>query len=74
MIRGCVFSNKVYATDVSSWMFKPSEMDYDNLLDEDLYERVSLGDIVTYFNDKEDLIRWCRDNEYEYEILNNENS
>ena len=70
MIRVCIFGTNAYGFDVTNYENLDAENDYySNLLTEDLIERVSQGDIVIYFNDNEDAIEWCKDNEYEYELV-----
>ena len=68
MIRVCLFENHAYGYDVTNWESKPSDW-YDNLLTEDLLERINEGDIVMYFDTKESAKEWCRDNELEYEFV-----
>jgi hypothetical protein len=75
MIRACIFSNHIYGFDVTNYENLDAENDYySNLLTEDLIERVSQGDIVIYFNDNEDAIEWCKDNEYEYELVESDDN
>ena len=47
---------------------------YDNLLTEDLIERVSQGDIVIYFDSNEDAEDWCKDVGYEYELIESDDN
>lgn len=67
MIRLILFSysNKAYGYDVTDWENKPSDW-YDNLLTEDLIERVSEGDTVMYVGTNESAEDWCEDNGYDY--------
>lgn len=59
-----------YGYDVTSWEDKRSESGwYDNLLTEDLLERVGEGGIVMYFDCSESAEDWCTENEYEYELV-----
>lgn len=59
-----------YGYDVTGWENKKSESGwYDNLLTEDLIERVSEGDIIMYFDTNESAEDWCEENEYEYELV-----
>ena len=70
MIRVCLFNNKAYGFDVTSYELQPSESGfYDNLLTEDLIERVCQGDIVIYFDSKESAEDWCSDVGYDYEFV-----
>lgn len=69
MIRILLTSrNKAYGFDVTDWERKPSDW-HDNLLTEDLVERVSEGDILMYFDCNESAEDWCEDNGYEYELV-----
>lgn len=59
-----------YGYDVTGWEDKKSESGwYDNLLTEDLLERVGQGDIIMYFDTNESAEDWCNENEYEYELV-----
>ncbi len=71
MIRILLTSeNKAYGYDVTEWEDKKSESGwYDNLLTEDLLERVGQGDIIMYFDTNESAEDWCEENEYEYELV-----
>ena len=60
--------NKAYGFNVTNWESKPADW-YDNLLTEDLVERVSEGDIVMYGNSNESAEDWCEDNGYDYEFV-----
>lgn len=70
MIRVVLFRNnkKAYGFDVTDWENKPSEF-YDNLLTEDLIERVSEGDILMFFASDEDAREWLEDKDFEYELV-----
>ena len=71
MIRILLTSeNKAYGYDVTGWEDKKSESGwYDNLLTEDLLERVGQGDIIMYFDTNESAEDWCEQNGYEYELV-----
>ena len=62
------FGNKAYGFDVTGWERKSSDW-YDNLLTEDLLERVGQGDIIMYFDTNESAEDWCKDNGYDYEFV-----
>ena len=70
MIRLILFSysNKAYGYNVTDWENKPSDW-YDNLLTEDLIERVGEGDILMYIDSNDSAEYWCKDNGYEYEFV-----
>ena len=69
MIRILLTSgNKAYGFDVTDWETKPSDW-YDNLLTEDLVERISEGDVLMYVDSNESAEHWCEDNGYDYELL-----
>ena len=69
MIRVLLTSGKkAYGFDVTNWETKSSDW-YDNLLTEDLVERVSEGDILMYADCNESAEYWCEDNGYDYELL-----
>ena len=69
MIRILLTSgNKAYGFDATGWEDKSSDW-YDNLLTEDLVERVSEGDTVMYVGTNELAENWCEDNEYDYEFV-----
>lgn len=69
MIRVLLTSgNKAYGFDVTDWENKPSDW-YDNLLTEDLVERIGEGDILMYFDCNESVEEWCEDNGYDYELI-----
>ena len=53
--------NKAYGYDVTGWENKYSDW-YDNLLTEDLVERVGEGDILMYVDSNESAEYWCEDN------------
>lgn len=57
MIRVCIFStnlpSEVFGYDTTGWDEKFSDS-YDNLLTEDLVERLGDDQIVMYFSDKEE--------------------
>ena len=59
-----------YGYDVTGYENKRSETGYyDNLLTEDLLERVGQGDIIMYFDCNESAEDWCRMEGYEYELV-----
>ena len=69
MIRIMLTSgNKAYGFDVTDWENKYSDL-YDNLLTEDLVERVGEGDIVMYVDSNDSAEYWCEDNGYDYELV-----
>ena len=70
MIRLVLFSysHKAYGYDVTNWESKPSDW-YGNLLTEDLIGRVGEGDILMYIDCNESAEDWCKQNEYEYELV-----
>ena len=68
MIRVCIFGPNAYGFDVTGWEDKFSE-DYDNLLVEDLIERINQGDIIMYFDSNESAKDWYEDNGYNYELV-----
>jgi hypothetical protein len=74
MIRILLTSGKkAYGYDVTGWENKYSEW-YDNLLTEDLVERVGEGDILIYVNSNDSAKGWCEDNRYEYELVEPDDS
>ena len=59
-----------YGYDVTGYEYRKSESGwYDNLLDEDLIERIDQGDIIMYFDCNESAEDWCDQNDYEYELV-----
>lgn len=59
-----------YGCDVTGYENQKSESGYyDNLLTEDLLERVGQGDIIMYFDTNESAEDWCNENGYEYELV-----
>jgi hypothetical protein len=59
-----------YGYNVTDYENKPSESGfYDNLLTEDLIERVCQGDIIMYFDTNESAEDWCHEYGYEYELV-----
>ena len=68
MIRVYLTSTKGYGFDVSDYENKPSEW-YDNLLTEDLLERVNQGDVIMYFDCNESAEDWCIENDFDYELV-----
>lgn len=63
-------SDSAYGYDVTGYEYQKSESGwYDNLLTEDLLERVGQGDIIMYFDTNESAEDWCKDNEYDYELV-----
>ena len=74
MIRVLLTSDKkAYGFDVTNWEIKPSNW-YDNLLTEDLVERVGEGDILMYINSNESAKDWCEDNGYDYELVESDDN
>ena len=71
MIRILLTSgNKAYGYDVTGYEDRKSESGwYDNLLTEDLVERVSEGDTLMYVDSNESAEYWCEDNGYDYELV-----
>lgn len=70
MIRVYLASSYAYGYDVTGYENQKSESGwYDNLLTEDLLERVGQGDIIMYFDTNESAEDWCKDNEYDYELV-----
>ena len=70
MIRVLLTFSHAYGYDVTGYEYRKSESGwYDNLLDEDLLERVGQGDIIMYFDCNESAEDWCNENEYEYELV-----
>ena len=64
-----------YGYDVTGYENRKSESGwYDNLLTEDLMERVGQGDIIMYFDCNESVEDWCEDNGYEYELVKDDNN
>ena len=69
MIRILLTSRKkAYGYDITGWESKSSDW-YDNLLTEDLVGRISVGDILMYVDSNESAEDWCKDNEYDYELM-----
>ena len=69
MIRIFLTSGKkAYGFDVTNWESKSSDW-YDNLLTEDLIERVGEGDILMYVDSNDSAECWCEDNGYDYEFV-----
>ena len=68
MIRVYLTSTKGYGFDVTNYENKPSEW-YDNLLTEDLLERVNQGDVIMYFDCNESAEDWCIENDFDYELV-----
>ena len=74
MIRILLTSGKkAYGFDVTDWETKHSDW-YDNLLTEDLVERVNEGDTLMYVGSNELAEEWCKDNEYDYELVKDDNN
>ena len=71
MIRILLTSRKkAYGYDVTEYENQKSESGwYDNLLTEDLVERVGEGDILMYVDSNESAEDWCEDNGYDYELV-----
>lgn len=76
MIRILLTSgNKAYGFDVTDWETKHSYSGwYDNLLTEDLLERVGEGDTLMYVGSNELAEEWCESNEYDYEFIKDDNN
>lgn len=76
MIRLLLTSgDKAYGYDVTGYENQMSESGwYDNLLIEDLLERVGQGDIIMYFDTNESAEEWCEDNGYDYELVKDDNN
>lgn len=69
MIRILLTSGKkAYGFDVTDWETKHSDW-YDNLLTEDLVERVNEGDTLMYVGSNELAEDWCNENDYKYELV-----
>lgn len=68
MIRVYLTFSNAYGYDVTDWETKYSKY-YDNLLTEDLLERVGQGDVIMYFDTNESAEDWCSENDYEYELV-----
>ena len=69
MIRIFLTSGKkAYGSDVTNWESKSSDW-YDNLLTEDLIERVGEGDVIMYVDSNDSAEYWCEDNGYDYELM-----
>lgn len=74
MIRILLTSGKkAYGFDVTNWETKLSDW-YDNLLTEDLVERVSEGDVLMYVDSNELAEEWCEDNGYKYELIESDDN
>ena len=59
-----------YDYDVTGYENQKSESGwYDNLLTEDLLERVGQGDIIMYFDTNESAKDWCEYDGYNYEFV-----
>lgn len=70
MIRVCLFGNKAYGFDITGWEDKKSEIyGYDNLLDEDLLERIDQGDILMYCDSSDSAEDWCDDHDITFEMI-----
>jgi len=68
-------SQRAYGFDVTGWEKKtPNDLYYDNLLTEDLVERINEGDILMYFPDNESADEWCYSEGYEYELVKNDDN
>lgn len=62
-----------YGYDVTGYEDRKSESDwYDNLLTEDLLERVGQGDVLIYFGDVTSAEEWCSANDYEFQLIEDE--
>ena len=74
MIRILLTSgNKAYGFDVTGWEDKSSDW-YDNLLTEDLIERVGEGDVIMYVDSNDSAEYWCEDNGYDYEFVESDDN
>ena len=74
MIRILLTSGiKAYGYDVTDWESKPSNW-YDNLLTEDLLERIGEGDILMYVDSNESAEYWCEDHGYDYEFIESDDN
>jgi hypothetical protein len=74
MIRIMLTSgNKAYGFDVTGWEDKSSDW-YDNLLTEDLIERVGEGDVIMYVDSNDSAEYWCEDNGYDYEFVESDDN
>ena len=74
MIRILLTSgNKAYGFDVTGWEDKSSDW-YDNLLTEDLIERVGEGDVIMYVDSNDSAEYWCEDNGYDYEFIESDDN
>jgi len=70
MIRVYLTPNHAFGYDITGYENKLSESGwYDNLLTEDLIERVGQGDIIIYFDCNKSAQDWCEENGYEYELV-----
>ena len=70
MIRVCLFGYRAYGYDVTGWVSKtPNDLCYDNLLTEDLVERINEGNILMYFPDNESAGNWCEKHYFDYELV-----
>jgi hypothetical protein len=66
-------SGSAYGYDVTGYENQKSESGwYDNLLTEDLLERVGQGDILIYFDDAASAEEWCSTNDYEFQLVEDE--
>lgn len=69
MIRILLTSGKkAYGYDITNWESKFSDC-YDNLLTEDLVERIGEGDVLMYVDSNDSAEYWCEDNGYDYELV-----
>lgn len=64
-------TGSAYGYDVTNWENKHSEW-YDNLLTEDLVERVGEGDVLIYFGDVTSAEEWCSANDYKFQLVEDE--
>lgn len=76
MIRLLLTSYKhAYGYDVTGWEDKISSSGlYNSLLEEDLIERTSDGDILMYVDCSESAEDWCKNNGYAYELVKNDDN
>ena len=64
-----------YGYNVTGYEDRKSESGwYDNLLTEDLLERVGERDIVMYFDCNESAEEWCMDNTYNFIMVEDDNN
>lgn len=71
MIRGLLTTaNICYGFDVTNYKtMKSISGYYDNLLTEDLIERIDQGDVIIYFDCNESAEDWCLEHDYTYQLV-----